>query len=79
MYFGPVWGNYNFKKTDIVTILNKTEGATRDNQLNQISLNRFLFRDEETQYTQAPSNGGGGRGQGAWTLHFLFLKCNFFL
>lgn len=70
-------GNYNLKKTDIVSISNRTEGATRDNQLNQISLSRFLFRVKRLKSTLAPSNGGGRvRAPGPFT--FFFLKCNFF-
>lgn len=75
--FGPLWGIIILKKTDIVSISNRTEGATRDNQLNQISLSRFLFRVKRLKSTLAPSNGGGRvRGPGPFTL--FFLKCNFF-
>lgn len=77
MYFWAFLGNYNFLKTDIVSISNRTEGATRDNQSNQISLSRFLFRVKRLKSTLAPCNGGGRvRAPGPFT--FFFLKCNFF-
>lgn len=77
MYFWAFLGNYNFLKTDIVSISNRTEGATRDNQLNQISFSRFLFRVKRRKSTLARSNGGGRvRAPGPFT--FFFLKCNFF-
>lgn len=62
--------NY-FQKTDRVSISNRTEGATRDNQLNQISLSRFLFRVKRLKSTLAPSNGGGRvRAPGPFTFFF---------
>lgn len=75
--FLDLYGELYFQKTDRVSISNRTEGATRDNQLNQISLSRFLFRVKRLKSTLAPSNGGGRvRGPGPFT--FFFLKCNFF-
>lgn len=75
--FLDLYGELYFQKTDIVSISNRTEGATRDNQLNQISLSRFLFRVKRLKSILAPSNVGGRvRGPGPFT--FFFLKCNFF-
>lgn len=61
--FLDLYGELYFQKTDIVSISNRTEGATRDNQLNQISLSRFLFRVKRLKSTLAPSNGEGGSGR----------------
>lgn len=71
--FGPLWWIILSKNWYSFNIKQNRRG----DQLNQISLNRFLFRVKRLKSTLAPSNGGGRvRGPGPFT--FFFLKCNIF-